>query len=501
MAISLFNTLGRRKEELVPLEPGHVGMYVCGPTVYDVTHMGHARSAVAFDVVRRHLEFSGYRVTFVRNITDVDDKLIAKARETAGPGEDLRDAVRRVAERYTEEFTSVMRTLNVAEPTHEPKATEHVREMLDLVKRILERGYAYVSGGDVYFRVRAMKGYGALSGRDVDELRAGARVAPGEAKEDPLDFALWKRAKEGEPAWDSPWGPGRPGWHIECTAMASKYLGIPFDIHAGGEDLIFPHHEDEIAQTFGAFGTELARYWLHNGMLTVNREKMSKSLGNFFTCQEVFERFEPAAVRLFLLSAHYRGPLDFSDAQLEDSSRALARLAETHARAAEAGLPARVLERRPVSPTPLMARYLEAMDEDFNTAAALGVVFEMSSEVNAALDAGEKERAGEAFSDLVTALAALGVEVAGASYRLAFPAAEPMDGERLEALLTRGEALSDAEVGALLAERARARAAREFALADRIRDALTGMVVLKDVGEGTQWRRVRSRRGKEGFLR
>ena len=489
MAIVLFNTLGRRKEEFSPLKEGQVRMYVCGPTVYDVTHMGHARSAVAFDAVRRHLEFSGYRVTFVRNITDVDDKLINKARETAGPGEDLKEAVRRVAQRYTEEFTAAMRSLGVEEPTHEPKATEHIEEMISLVEKILERGGAYVADGDVYFRVRAMKGYGKLSGRNVDELRAGARVAPDEAKEDPVDFALWKRAKEGEPSWDSPWGPGRPGWHIECTAMASKYLGIPFDVHGGGEDLVFPHHEDEIAQCWGAYGTALARYWLHNGMLTVNREKMSKSLGNFFTCQDVFKRFEPMAVRLFLLSAHYRGPLDFSDAQLEDASRALLRLRETFARAEEAGVSAAPLARRPGAPSPLMERFLQSMDDDFNTAGALGVAFDASAEVNALLDAGDRRRAGRTLSDLATALSVLGVAVGGVSYSLAQAGGRAMDTERRQALLAGGAALSDEDIGELLSERARARAAGDFKLADVIREALSGLVVLKDGPEGTRWRR------------
>ena len=316
--LKIFNTLSSQKEEFAPLSDNEVRMYACGVTVYDHSHLGHARGAVVFDVVRKYLQRKGYKVKYVRNFTDVDDKIIKRAAESGTTWKEL-------AEKYTQEYIKDMAKLGVDRPDIEPKATDHIQDIIDLIGRLFAQGLAYASGGDVFFAVRKFPGYGKLSKKTIDDMLSGARVDVNERKEDPLDFVLWKASKPGEPAWDSPWGKGRPGWHIECSAMSMKYLGETFDIHAGGMDLQFPHHENEIAQAEGATGKQFVRYWMHNGFVNVNREKMSKSLGNFFTIKEILEAYEPEVIRFFLLSTHYRNPIDFSDQSLQDGRAALDR--------------------------------------------------------------------------------------------------------------------------------------------------------------------------------
>src|SRR3989338_2349450 len=320
MAIKIYNTLTRKKEEFKPIKDGQVGMYVCGPTVYDVPHIGHARSAYVFDVIRRYFAYKGYKVEFVRNVTDVDEKIISKAKEEF-KAEDLNSAVKKVSDKYLNVYHGCMEKLGIMRPDKEPKATEYIDKMRDFIKILIERGTAYVSGGDVYFDVRKASGYGKLSNQSFDMLESGARVAPGENKKDPLDFALWKSAKEGEPSWQSPWGNGRPGWHIECSVMSSDILGDEFDIHGGGIDLIFPHHENEAAQSQGA-GKKFARYWLHNGLLTINKEKMAKSLGNFITIEDILAKYPADVLKVLFLQTHYSHPVDFSWEKMEEEKKA-----------------------------------------------------------------------------------------------------------------------------------------------------------------------------------
>ena len=319
MTLRIFNTRTGRKEDFVPIAPPRVGMYVCGVTVYDLSHLGHGRGALVFDVVRRYLAYAGYRVTYVRNYTDIDDKIIKRAAERGVPWQEL-------AETYIREYVVDMTALGVRPADIEPKATDHIREIVDLVAALVEKGKAYAVDGDVYFRIKAFPAYGELGHRDLEEMLAGARVEVDQRKEDPMDFALWKSSKPGEPWWESPWGPGRPGWHIECSAMAMKHLGPELDLHGGGKDLVFPHHENEIAQTEAVTGRPFVRIWMHNGFVNVNHEKMSKSLGNFFTIRDVLKKFDAEALRFFLLGTHYRSPIDFSDQQLEDATRTLDRI-------------------------------------------------------------------------------------------------------------------------------------------------------------------------------
>ncbi|HWI41470.1 MAG TPA: cysteine--tRNA ligase, partial [Verrucomicrobiae bacterium] len=319
MSLRVYNTMTGSKEEFRPVAPPNVGMYVCGVTVYDHCHIGHARANVVFDVIYRYLRYRGYDVTYVRNYTDIDDKIINRA-NAEGVTYDV------ISERFIREFDRDMQALGLDLPTHQPKATEHIDGIIRIVEELIRRGHAYQAGGDVYFAVRSFAGYLKLSGRNIDDMQAGARVEVDEKKQDPMDFALWKEAKPGEPFWESPWGNGRPGWHIECSAMSMKFLGDTFDIHGGGKDLVFPHHENEIAQSEAATGKPFARYWLHNGFVNINSEKMSKSLGNFFTIKEVLERFDSEVLRFFLLSAHYRSPIDFSDKNLKEAAAALTRI-------------------------------------------------------------------------------------------------------------------------------------------------------------------------------
>lgn len=476
MALHFYNTLSGRDEEFVPLTPGKVNMYVCGVTVYDRSHIGHARAMVTFDVIYRYLRFLGYDVTFVRNFTDVDDKIIARANERGVPAQEL-------AELYIREFGEDVKALRCLPPTYEPRATHHIPQMIALIEELETKGLAYVVDGDVYFAVDRFPSYGKLSHRRLEDMMAGARIEVDERKRHPMDFALWKASKPGEPWWESPWGKGRPGWHIECSAMSSLYLGQPFDIHGGGSDLIFPHHENEIAQSEGAKGCLLARYWLHNGMVTVEQEKMSKSLGNFMTISEALTRATPEVLRLVLLSTHYRMPLDFSTQKLEEADKGLTRIYETLARvdAALGGSSSPSVADEGADAdmsSPLLARFRDAMDDDCNTARALGVVFESVRELNRALDAGRTASVQETRQALATIGSVLGImnEVP-----------EVFLQERKHRGLAQTQ-LTPAAIEQLIAERAAARKARDFKRADAIRAQLQEQgVMLQDTPSGTTW--------------
>jgi len=464
----VYNTLGRRLEPLVPGVDGEVTLYVCGPTVQSAPHVGHGRQAVAFDVIRRYLEWRGYRVRFVTNITDIEDKIIAAAlEEDATPAE--------IARRTTAQFLDAYRRLRVTAADALVYATDHIPQMIDLIARLVEAGHAYPAGGSVYYRVRSFPGYGKLSGRDVDELQSGARVDPGEDKADPLDFALWKASKPGEPVWESPWGPGRPGWHIECSAMALKELGFGFDIHGGGLDLVFPHHENEIAQSEAAEGkAPFARYWLHNGMVTLRGEKMAKSVGNVVGLIELLDLHPAEAVRLFYLRAQYRQPIEYAADLIVDAAASLSRLWAFRRRmgAADAAPDDAVVDR-----------FRAAMDDDFNTAAALAALFDGVREGNRLLDAGEDAGPLAAAYDLITGV--LGID-------------EPFDslGDATTDLTGLAErcGVEDGEprtvVERLIAKRAEARAGRDFEAGDRIRDGLAAIgIILEDGADGTTWHR------------
>jgi cysteinyl-tRNA synthetase len=457
MTLKIHNTLSRRLEAFQPLEPGHVRMYVCGMTVYDLCHLGHARSMLAFDVVQRWLKATGYRVTYVRNVTDIDDKIIARAIRN---GETITTLTNRMVDALHQDADA----LGIERPTHEPRATEYVPQMLALIGRLEKKGLAYrAEGGDVNFAVRRFEGYGKLSGKSLDELRAGERVAVNDGKHDPLDFVLWKAAKADEPAeakWDGAYGEGRPGWHIECSAMSCEMLGETFDIHGGGADLQFPHHENEIAQSEGATGQPLARFWMHNGFVRVDNEKMSKSLGNFFTIREVLEKYDPETVRFFILRAHYRSALNYSDVHLDDARAALKRLYTA------------LSQVTPVSMTvidwslPHAQRFRSAMDEDFGTPEAVAVLFELASEVNRTQD--------KALAGLLRALGGT----------LGLLQADP------QRFLQGGNANDETAIQALIDQRVAAKAARDFAEADRIRKVLLDQgIVLKDNPTGTTWER------------
>jgi cysteinyl-tRNA synthetase len=487
MALTLHNTLSGKLEPLATLVPNSVGLYVCGVTVYDRCHVGHARSLVFFDTVVRYLRFAGYAVKFVRNITDIDDKIIKRAQEETIPSEEL-------ASRYIGTFRADVAALGCLQPDIEPRATDHIPEMLDLIGALEKRGIAYAAEGDVYCAVEKIKDYGKLSKRKLDELIAGARVEVGERKQAPLDFALWKAAKPGEPFWESPWGPGRPGWHLECSAMSSKYLGQPFDLHGGGEDLIFPHHENEIAQSEGATGTPFVKHWLHHAFVRINEEKMSKSLGNFLTIEDILRRVPSEALRLFLVSTHYRSPVDFSDQSLIDAQRACARLHETLARleekVGEVTMVAGGAERAPAAMTlaasvrPFHEQFVAAMDDDLNTARALGVVFDEIREVNRLLDAGGDETAlREHQANLRRIGGVLGV--------LRHPARAYVEEAKTRGVGAAG--LDVADIERLIQERAAARKAKDFKRGDAIRDELLARgVVLKDGAGDTTWSVVQS---------
>ncbi len=459
--LKIHNDLTRQKEDFVPIEPGRVRMYVCGMTVYDYCHLGHARVMVVFDVVYRYLQARGYEVAYIRNITDIDDKIIRRANENGEPFTAL-----------TERFVAAMHedaaALGVLPPSEEPRATEHLGEIVDMIERLIANGHAYVAdNGDVYYSVTSFEGYGKLSGKSIEDLQAGARVEPGEQKRDPLDFALWKGAKPGEPAWESPWGPGRPGWHIECSAMSTRALGNHFDIHGGGADLTFPHHENEIAQSEGATGEPFVNSWMHNGFVRINDEKMSKSLGNFFTVREILQAYRPEEVRYFILTSQYRSPLNYDEVHLQNARGALTRFYT-----ALRGLP----EAAPDQTTEFTARFFAAMDDDFNTPEALAVLFDLVREVN------RLRRESD------NAAARLGAELCRLGGILGILQDDP------EAYLRGGdggaEGLSDTQIEDLIAQRLAARKGKNWAEADRIRDELKAKgVLLEDGAGGTTWRR------------
>jgi cysteinyl-tRNA synthetase len=469
VGLSIYNTLSRKREEFVPRERDRVSMYVCGVTVYDFCHVGHARSLIFFDTVVRYLRWRGYGVTFVRNITDIDDKIIHRAAEKG-------EAWDALAKRFAAAMREDAAALGCVAPDIEPSATDHIGEMIEMIARLESRGLAYhVGNGDVYFSCGDYPRYGELSHRDAEDLLAGARVDVDSRKKNPMDFALWKGVKPGEPSWPSPWGAGRPGWHIECSAMSIKYLGQPFDIHGGGEDLVFPHHENESAQSCGASGGDFVRYWLHHAFVRIDREKMSKSLGNVFTIRDVLKEIEAEGLRLHLLSTHYRSPLDFSADGVTESTRALLRIYETLARAAESG----VEDPGYDATSPETADLVAAMDDDLNSAKAVGLAFDAVREVNRALDAGKREGAVAPLGVLRSAGAALGL--------LQRPAAEFLDAYRHKGAGKSG--ISAEEIEALIAERAAARKNKDFARADQIRgELLERGVVLEDGPGGTGWK-------------
>jgi cysteinyl-tRNA synthetase len=484
--IRLHDTRAKKKVEFQPLEPGKVGIYVCGVTVYDLCHIGHARTAVSFDVIVRHLRARGYEVRFVRNITDVDDKIIRKGLAEGRPAAD-------VARTYSDAMTADLKALGVTPPDIEPRATEHIGEMLDVIGRLEEKGLAYPAEGDVYYSVSGFARYGELSGQSTDELKSGARIEVGEQKRSPLDFALWKGAKPGEPQWESPWGPGRPGWHIECSAMSHKYLGDAFDIHGGGSDLIFPHHENEIAQSEGAFGS-FARHWMHSGMLNFGGEKMSKSLGNVVTIRRVAETHDLEALRLLLISVHYRSPAAFTLARDAAGNSVYPDLDEAESRLEYFY---RTLERldgyvktlsNPPSPPPctLLTRFGEAMDDDFNTAAGIGHLYDAFVLANKLLDDPKSAPKAERQSTLVALArdARLVGQTLGIMLR---PPVEFLTARRARLCVQRK--IDPQAVEASIADRVAARAAKDFQRADEIRSSLKEKgVELMDTPTGTAWR-------------
>ena len=467
--MKVYNTLTRRKDEFQPIREGKVGIYVCGPTVYDYIHIGNARPMIVFDTLRRYLEYRGYEVNYVSNFTDVDDKIIRRANE-----EGVDSKV--ISERYIEECKKDMEGLNVRPATVHPKATEEIPDMIEMIKTLIEKGHAYEVNGTVYFRTRSFSEYGKLSKKNIDDLRSGNRellVSGEEEKEDPLDFVLWKPKKEGEPFWESPWGEGRPGWHLECSVMSKKYIGDIIDIHAGGEDLIFPHHENEIAQSEAANDKEFARYWMHNGFLKINNEKMSKSLGNFFTVREISEKYDLQVIRFFMLSAHYRSPLNFSADLVEASKNGLERIRNAASRLLE------ISEKNSDSPLTseeeaalkvleeYKERFNQAMDDDLNTADAISVIFELVKSANTNVT----EQSSGAFAKnyyecLETLNQVLGIEI------------------------TVKEELLDFDIDALIEERQAARKNKDFARADEIRNLLQEKgILLEDTREGVRWKR------------
>lgn len=493
--IKLYNTQTHQKEEFVPVEEGKVRMYVCGPTVYNRIHVGNARTFISFDTIRRYFIYRGYEVTFVQNVTDVDDKIITKANQEGRTAEE-------VAREFTDAFVADMRAAGVMDPDVRPKATKEIGEMIKLVKTLIDEGHAYATDeGDVYFSVRSFPEYGKLSGRNVDEMEGGHRElrADGQGledrKRDPLDFALWKAAKPGEPSWGSPWGQGRPGWHIECSAMSNKYLGLPLDIHGGGADLVFPHHENEVAQSEAACGCTFSNYWMHGGMLQVNHEKMSKSLGNFLLLNEVLQRTEPVVLRMLMLQTHYRSPLDFSDDRLEESAQSVGRIANAlknmdwalkNAQGTESGIDQENLRNATET---LKTSFIEAMDDDFNTAGALGHVFTFVNMINAncvnkSISLEDAELVRAARGTLTELLGVLGLDIQAEEDTSDYPAETVELAAKLAGYV--GEDVAEA-AQALLEARAAARKAKDFATADAVRDGLTGLgFVIEDTPQGAR---------------
>ncbi len=487
--IKVYNTLTGKKEEFVPIRPGRVTMYACGVTVYDYSHLGHARAAVAFDLIQRYFRRKGFDVKFVRNFTDVDDKIINRAKQEG-------ITVEEVSRKYIEAYYDDMKRLGVDRADVEPRATEHIKEMIGVVKGLINKGHAYVVDGDVYFRVASFKDYGRLSKRNLDDMKAGARVEIDERKEDPLDFALWKASKPGEPSWDSPWGPGRPGWHIECTAMGFKHLGETFDIHAGGKDLIFPHHENEIAQSEAYSGKKFVNYWLHNGFVNINQEKMSKSLGNFFTIREILDKYDAEVVRLFLLSTHYRSPIDFADTNLKDARAGLDRFYTMKEGINDflAGRKRPDVKAEDVIETVdrqthekilnLPKAFEEAMDDDFNTAFAIGLIYDLVRDVNKFLSNVGEKRGDAAY--LLLSAAAAAFDNVGKTLRLFSRDADEWFKEgRTGSRVT----VSVEKIEEYIHLRNEARERKDWAEADRIRKSLedAGVEVFDRPG-GTVWK-------------
>ena len=492
MALRVYNTLSAGKEEFVPLRPGKVGMYVCGVTVYDFSHIGHARANVVFDVISRYLRYLGYDVTYVRNYTDIDDKIINRANREGVPFNEI-------SERFIMEFDRDMLQLGLDTPECQPKATDHIGDIISLITALIEKGYAYPAGGDVYFRVDKFAPYLKLSGRNLEEMQAGARIEVDERKRHPMDFALWKESKPAEPFWDSPWGKGRPGWHIECSAMSMKYLGETFDIHGGGKDLIFPHHENEIAQSEAATGHPFARYWLHNGFVNINAEKMSKSLGNFFTIREVLEKYDSEVLRFFLISAHYRSPLDFSDQNLNEAESGMERIYSALAGIDEVLARGGGNKDSMNEPDPLNSaerelhdrcelirkRFEEAMDDDFNTALAIAHIFDMVRAVNRTIDeAGGRSGAGQSLFARVKA------ELKEIGNVLGVFGSEPASYlARIKTRKVAEQEISPDEIERLILERAMARKSKDFKRSDEIRDFLLERnIQLLDGAQGTTWK-------------
>lgn len=468
--MKIYNTMTRKKEEFVPIREGKVGIYVCGPTVYDFIHIGNARPMIVFDTLRRYLTYLGYEVNYVSNFTDVDDKIIKRANE-----EGVESTV--ISERYIAEVKKDMCSMNVQEATTHPKATEEIPDMIALVETLIEKGYAYEVNGTVYFRTRQFKEYGKLSHKNLEDLRSGNRslkVSGEDEKEDGLDFVLWKPKKEGEPSWPSPWGEGRPGWHLECSCMSKKYIGDVIDIHAGGEDLIFPHHENEIAQSEAANGTEFARYWMHNAFLKINNEKMSKSLGNFFTVREISEKYPLQVIRFFMLSAHYRSPLNFSDDLVESAKNGLERIVTAYEKVAEAAGKATVADMTAQETEyaakidEFLKKYEAAMDDDLNTADAISVVFELVKLLNTTVNADSSKAYCDKMATVFKQLCdILGIET------------------------VREQELLDEDIERLIEERQQARKNKDFARADEIRNSLLERgIALEDTREGVKWKKI-----------
>jgi len=491
MALRVYNTLTGSKEMFVPLVQGKAGMYVCGVTVYDYCHIGHARANIVFDIIYRYLRYSGYEVTYVRNYTDIDDKIINRANSE---GVDYRT----IADRYIKTFDEDMDRLGLCKPTFEPKATDHIGGIIAIIEALIANGHAYASEGDVYYAVDSFPEYLKLSKRNMDDMLAGARVEPGEKKRNPMDFALWKGSKPGEPFWESPWGKGRPGWHIECSAMSMQFLGKTFDIHGGGKDLVFPHHENEIAQSEGANQCQFVRYWLHNGFVNIDSEKMSKSLGNFFTIRQVLEKFDPETLRFFILSAHYRSPIDFSDQNLNDARAGLERIYACLAAMDEvlagktvsaelpaaASLPSSAAELHEKA-AQLIARFREAMDDDFNTALAIGTLFETVRAVNRCL--AEAREYTPAMLSLVAKVRELFSETGAVLGLFASRPAEWL--EKTRSALSSDMDIAPQEIEKLIAERAEARRNKDFKRGDEIRDMLLEKgIMLLDSAQGTTWK-------------
>jgi len=465
VAIKIFNTLTGKKEIFRPIKKGRVGIYICGPTVYDEPHIGHLRSAYIFEVIRRYFIYRGYKVKFVRNITDLDDKIIEKAREEIKlENSDLKEKVKEVAERYIRKYHEAMELFGINPPDVEPKATEHISEMLEIIEGLIKKGFAYEKGGNVYFRVRKFPSYGKLSHQSIEELIAGARVEPSEDKEDPLDFSLWKKAKENEPNWHTPWGEGRPGWHIECSAMSMKYLGKNFDIHGGGKDLIFPHHENEIAQSEAYTNKRFANYWIHNGLLTINGEKMAKSLGNFISVEEILKKYHPEVLKILFLSTHYSHPLDFSYEKMEEAKRARERFYILLDKLKDLNQKSK-LKKYSKDVERFRKQFIEAMDDDFNTPRALAVLFDL---VNFAHRHSDNEKILREVGDLLLDL--------GKIFGLF---------ERRE----KGKEIIDKLIELIIEIRKTLREKKEYALSDKIREDLKNLgIILEDGVNKTTWR-------------